>query len=197
MLAIGVLVCGAAAASAASAQTPQPFPRPGEQPVRAPLPPRTPATGAETPATTAPVPDERTAQVPAVATPASPAVAGAPTEAELGVPIYPTAQFLTSYDAGQGQRYYIFGTATAYPDIVQYYRNVLRSRGDEVFETPRVHVFETGRFREQTMAFPPSVTVKDYSTGTGGGYLHVPTQGAATRYPTIIQVVPVPPADRR
>ena len=29
-----------------------------------------------------------------------------PTEAMLGVPIYPGAQFIASYDAGRGQRYY-------------------------------------------------------------------------------------------
>lgn len=194
MLAVGVLV---SCAAAAAAQTPQPFPRPGEQPARAPLPPRTPGTAGETPAEPVATPDARTAQTPPAATPAAAAVPGAPTEAELGVPLYPTAQYLVSYDAGLGQRYYLFGTATAYADIVQYYRNILRSRGNEVFESPRVHVFEMGRFREQTMAFPPSVTVKDHAEGPGGGYLHVPAQGAATRYPTIIQVVPVPPAERR
>ena len=32
-----------------------------------------------------------------------------PTEAMLGVPIYPGAQFIASYDAGRGQRFYLFG----------------------------------------------------------------------------------------
>ena len=52
--------------------------------------------------------------------PASPAAA--PTEAMLGVPIYPGAQFIASYDAGRGQRYYIFGSAAPFVDLVTYYR---------------------------------------------------------------------------
>ena len=36
--------------------------------------------------------------------------APAPPDVNLGVPLYPGAQFLTSYDAGRGQRFYIFGT---------------------------------------------------------------------------------------
>ena len=45
-----------------------------------------------------------------------------PTEATLGVPIYPGAQFIASYDAGRGQRYYIFGSAATFVDLVTYYR---------------------------------------------------------------------------
>ena len=41
-----------------------------------------------------------------------------PTEAMLGVPIFPGAQFIASYDAGRGQRYYIFGSAASFVDLV-------------------------------------------------------------------------------
>ena len=33
-----------------------------------------------------------------------------PTEETLGVPIFPNAVYLTSYDAGQDQTYHLFGT---------------------------------------------------------------------------------------
>lgn len=119
-----------------------------------------------------------------------------PTEGQLGVPIYPAARFLRSYDAGMGQRYYLFGATASYVDIVAFYRTALRTRGDEVYDAPPVHMFEVGRFREQTMAFPPGVTVKDYTWGGAKGYL-VPIPGAVPdRYPTVIQIVPVSPTDR-
>ena len=114
----------------------------------------------------------------------------------LGVPIFPSAQFLTSYDAGQGQRYYLFGSAATFADLVAYYRNVLKQRGELVFEEPATHMFEVGRFREETMAFPPGVTIKDYTWGNLKGYLN-PKRGATPeRFPTIIQIVPVVQSDR-
>ena len=126
--------------------------------------------------------------------PPTPAPApGDPTEAVLGVSVYPTAQFITSYDAGKGQRYYLYGTTATFADIVQYYRNSLKQRGELIFEEPPIHQFDIGRFREETMAFPPSVTVKDYTWGGSLGYLN-PKRGAQPqRYPTIIQIVPNPP----
>ena len=117
----------------------------------------------------------------------------APSEGVLGVTVYPTATFIASYDAGRGQRYYLYGTAASFAEIVQYYRTLLRQRGDLVIEDPPVHQFELGRFREQTMAFPPSVTVKDYTRGGTGGYLVARRGGQPQRYPTIIQIVPNPP----
>jgi hypothetical protein len=108
------------------------------------------------------------------------------------VPLYPGAEFIASYEAGLGQRYYLFGAMADYAQIVGYYRNMLKSRGDEVFEEPPVHMFDIGRFREESMAFPPSVTVKDYTWGGSQGYLN-PKRGAQpTRFRTIIQVVPAP-----
>ena len=75
---------------------PQPFPQPG-----APQPARPVAPAPARPAT------------PPAAEPARPPEAisaDAPPEAVLGAPIYPNAQFLTSYDAGRGQRFYLFGS---------------------------------------------------------------------------------------
>jgi hypothetical protein len=156
----------------ASGQTPVPFPRPGQP---APKPPVTPPDAAAN----------------------APEPGNAPTEADLGVSIYPGAQFLTSYDAGRGQRYYLFGTNTPFADIVAYYRTVLRQRGELVFEAPATHMFDIGRFREETMAFPPSVTVKDYTWGGSQGYLN-PKRGAQpARFGTIVQIVPMPPGAAR
>ena len=157
---------------------PRPFPRPespGQDPTRA------------------------STEEPAEATPSSvPSVAdqAAPTEATLGFPIYPSARYLTSYDAGRNQRYYLFGTNSTFEEMVQYYAIVLDERGDRVFDAPATHVFEVGRFSEEDMAFPPGVTVKDYTWNGSDGYLH--TDGSeAERFKTVIQVVPTPPEQTR
>jgi hypothetical protein len=179
----GLLLCVALVAVSAmdigvSAQTPQPFPRPGT---------------ATPPAASTPQPQ------PPPPAPAAPAVAaqsdpGAPTEAALGFPVYPGAQFIASYDAGRAQRYYIFGATTAYADLVTYYRTVLKERGNQVFEAPPTHMFEVGRFRDETMAFPPGVTIKDWTWGGSAGYPNPKPGGQPVRFPTIIMIVPPPPA---
>ena len=116
----------------------------------------------------------------------------APAEGALGVPVYPAAVFLTSYDAGRGQRYYLYGTAAGHAEIVAYYRTLLKNRGTAVYDRPATHIFEVGRYNDSTMAFPPSVTVKDYASGPSGGYLN-PRPGAdPARFPTVIQIVPAP-----
>jgi hypothetical protein len=175
----GQLLCAALLAVSfvdSSAQTPVPFPRPGQ--------PATP-------------PAQKPAEVPPLQPPTASAPAGEPSEATLGVPVYPAAEFVASFDAGRGQRYYLFGTNTPFADIVAYYRTVLKQRGELVFEAPAIHMFELGRFREETMAFPPSVTVKDYTWGGSQGYLN-PKRGAKpARFSTIIQIVPVPPGAGR
>ena len=117
-----------------------------------------------------------------------------PTEETLGFPIYPSARFLRSYDAGRGQRYYLFGTESAFADMVNYYRLLLEERGDRVFDAPATHIFEVGRFREESMAFPPGVTIKDYTWNGAEGYLHAGGEAGPERYKTIIQIVPAPPA---
>jgi hypothetical protein len=81
----------------------------------------------------------------------------------LGLPLYPTAQYIGTYNAGRGQKYVLFGTTAAFAEIVTYYSAQLKDRGDLVFRDPPTHTFEVGRFREETMAFPPGVTVKDFT----------------------------------
>ena len=127
----------------------------------------------------------------------APPAEGAPSEALLGVPLYPNAQFITSYDAGRGQRYYLFGSDVAFPTLVKYYQSVLKNKGTLVFDAPGTHVFEVGRFREETMAFPPGVTIKDYAWNGSAGYLNPHRDGKPARFPTIIQVVPIPPGAPR
>lgn len=171
---LGAVLALLVVSGSASAQVPQPFPRPG-------------APSGQPPATTpAPPPP---APSPATAPPADPA---APTAAALGLPIYPTAQFLASYDAGRGQRYYLFGTTAPYADVVLYYRSQLRERGDTIFREPPTHMFEVGRFRDETMAFPPGVTVKDWTWGGSKGYPNPKLGGQPERFPTVIMIVPAP-----
>lgn len=137
------------------------------------------------PSSAAPVP-----QPPAQPVPAAPTLV--PSEATLGVPFYPTMQFLTSYDAGLGQRFYLFGTTASFADVVSFYKSVLKQRGELVFEEPATHMFDLARFREETMAFPPSVTIKDYTWGGMRGYLNPKPGAEPARYPTVIQIVPIP-----
>jgi hypothetical protein len=181
------LILAGASPQALMAQTPQPFPK----------------------APAAPAPTTSTAQQPAqptrgTTTPPPPAAAPAtttgtdapPTAATLGLPLPPGAQFLASYDAGQGQRYFLYGSASTYTEVLTFYRNALKMRGDVVFEEPATQIFEVGRFREETMAFPPSVVVKDYMWGNIGGYANPKPGAQPARFPTVIQIVPIPAADR-
>jgi hypothetical protein len=163
-----------------SAQTPQPFPTPkpsapapaspGTQPQPAPPPP---ATSAKAPTT-------------------KPAPAPAPQAPELGVPLYPAAVYLGSYDAGRGQRFHLYGVMLPYLDAVNFYRSALKTKGDELFASPPTHTFDLGRFREADVAFPPSVTVKDYTWGGAAGYPNPKAGEKPERFPTIIQIVPAP-----
>ena len=173
-----------AVASAALAQTPQPFPRPGSQQQQ---PPPRPSAPSQPPPATPP------AVAPAPAPPAS-NEAGEPTAATLGFPLYPTAQYLASYDAGRGQRYYVFGATAPYAELVTYYRGQLKEKGDEVFAQPPTYMFQVGRFREETMAFPPGVTIKDWTWGGSQGYPNPKRGVEPVRFPTVIMIVPAPPA---
>ena len=113
-----------------------------------------------------------------------------PTDQSLGVPIYPGAQFIASYDAGRGQRFYIFGSAASFVDLVGFYRTVLKQKGDLIFDAPATHQFEMGRFREETMAFPQGVTIKDFQSQVSQGYPNPKPGAQPARFPTIIQIVP-------
>ena len=108
----------------------------------------------------------------------------------LGVPIYPGSQFLASFDAGRSQRYYIFGSTAPFADLVAYYRSVLKQRGELVFDVPATHEFDVGKFNEDTMAFPPGVTIKDFQSDVSQGYPNPKPDGRPARFPSIIQIVP-------
>jgi len=173
------IVLGSMASLLAAPQgqpVPQPFPRPG-----APVPPPPPAQPAPAPPPSPPP-----------SAPAAPlAPDGAPSEAVLGVPIYPGAQFITSYDAGRGQRYYLFGTVASFVDLVAYYRTMLKQRGNLVYEVPATHQFDVGRFDDDTMAFPPGVTIKDFQSDLSQGFPNPKPGGQPARFPSVIQIVPV------
>lgn len=159
------------------AQTPVPFPRPG--------------TTAKPPVPAAPAPQTP----PRVQPPGQPAANpnDVPNEASLGTPVYPGAEFVGSFDAGRGQRYYLFGTNAGFVEIVNYYKTILKQKGELVYGEPAIHQFDTGKFKEETMAFPPSVTVKDYTWGGSAGYLNPKRGKQPARFKTIIQIVPIPP----
>ena len=174
------------------AQTPQPFPRPGNNP-QAPKPTQpTSPPSAQPPAT--PPTSQAPATPPRAAQPSQDAAA--PSASEVGFPIYPAAQFLASYDAGRGQRYYIYGATAPFADVVTYYRTQLDERGALVFKEPPTHMFEVGRFREESMAFPPGVTVKDWTWGGSAGYLNPKPKSQPERFPTIVMIVPPGPQGR-
>jgi hypothetical protein len=174
---VTLAMCAFVVTSSALAQTPQPFPRGGAPPPTAPAQPaapRAPAPSAQPPARSA----------------ADPAT---PSEATLGFPVYPTAQFIASYDAGRGQRYYIFGCTAPFNDLVTYYRAQLKEKGSLVFDDPPTHMFEIGKFNNDTMAFPPGVTIKDWTSGGSKGYPNPKLGAQPVRFPSIIMIVPAPP----
>jgi hypothetical protein len=160
----------------ASAQTPTPTPRPfpGGS-TSAPPPAKPPNTPAPTPTAG-----------PAAAAAAQP---GAPSASALGAPVYPGATPLEVIDVGQGQKLYLFGTNTPYAEIVAYYKNVLKNGGRELFKTPPMQQFDTGKFQDESMTFQPGVVVKDYTWNNQAGYLFV-NGTKEERFKTVIQIVP-------
>jgi hypothetical protein len=105
-------------------------------------------------------------------------------------PIHPRAELLDAFDAGQGQQYIVYGADLPYVTVVDYYKQLLRTGGTEIFRAPAMHRFDLGRFDENTMAYPPSIVIKDYTWNGSPGYLHI-NGSTEKRYRTIIQVVPV------
>jgi hypothetical protein len=178
------LLCLAISAGV-SAQTPQPFPAPRSS---------APASPAAQQPKPAPPPPAATAPAPPAVKPA-PATPAAPKAPDLGgVPVYPSAVYLASYDAGRGQRFHLYGVMLPYLDAVTFYRTALKAKGDVLFESPPTHQFDLGRFRESDVSFPPSVTVKDYTWGGAAGFPNPKAGEKPERFPTIIQIVPPPPA---
>jgi hypothetical protein len=186
----------AAATLPLHAQTPQPFPRANE--------PRQPPPQTQAPAPIAPQPQAAQAPVPPARPAAAPSTQPSPSAqastpgtsapADLGFPVLPSAQFLGAYDAGRGQRYHLFGTTAPFAEVVTFYRTQLNEKGNLVFKEPPTHMFEVGRFREETMAFPPGVTVKDWTWGGSQGYLNPKAGAQPARFPTVIMIVPAPAA---
>jgi len=193
VLAVAVVTGAAvhAAASGATAQAqnppvPRPFPGTTAPPTSPPAakpadPAGTPAGGATK--TSAPRPN--TPQTPAPQGPAQPS-AGTNPAAQYA---YPGAEYLDSFDAGRGQRFYLFGTNAPFSDILLFYKNQVKNGGRELFKTPAMQQFDLGKFDEDTMAFPPSVVVKDYTWENSAGYLFV-SGTTEKRFRTIIQIVP-------
>jgi hypothetical protein len=174
--AIAVTVVAAAIAQSPPAQQQPPAPRPFPGAAQ---PTATRTVDPAQPATPAVTPDP---QVSASVPPGTPADVAR-------VPIYPSAEYLDSFDAGKGQRSYLFGVNSPFATIVAYYRKVIGNGGRELFRTPGMQQFDLGRFQEETMAYPPSVVVKDYAWGETPGYLFV--KGTTEkRYQTVIQIVP-------
>lgn len=110
---------------------------------------------------------------------------GSPT----AMPVYPAAQFLEVIDAGKGQQFHLYGTDAAFADIVAYYKATLKNSGRVLVQAPPMHQFDLGKYQEETMAYPPSVVIKDYTWNGSEGYLHV-SGATSKRYKTIIQIVP-------
>ena len=181
------LLCFAIAAGV-SAQTPQPFPTPRSSA------PASPAAQQPKPAPPPPAPAPPASPATTTAKPAPATTSAAPKAPDLGgVPVYPTAVYLGSYDAGRGQRFHLYGVMLPYLEAVTFYRTALKAKGDELFESPPTHQFDLGRYRESDVSFPPSVTVKDYTWGGSAGYLNPKRGKQPARFKTIIQIVPALP----
>jgi hypothetical protein len=183
---------------------PVPKPFPGSNPNSGttakptqPPPAQTPdKTKSPTPPATRQQPPAQTQAAPAP--PPTPQPAGAPTEVALGVKFFPGALFLESFDAGRGQRLYLFGTNATFAEVVAFYKTELRTGGSELFREPPMQQFDLTKFQKDLMAYPPSVVVKDYAwTGVTGelkaGYAFVDGT-TEKRFQTVIQIVPAPPA---
>jgi hypothetical protein len=197
VLSMTAVVAAVLLVSAAQAQPPvaRPQPPPPAPDAKAPAKPGTKA--APTPsAPQQPAPKTQAAPPAAARLPLVTAVdtEAPPAPEQLNAPVLVGAQFLGSYEAGMGQRFYLYGSAQAFADVVTYYRTVLKDRGELVFDAPATHEFDIGKFKETEVAFPPGVTVKDYTWGGSPGYMNPKPGATPAFFPTVIQIVPPPPA---
>ena len=80
----------------------------------------------------------------------------------------------------------------SFVELVAYYRTVLKQKGELVFELPPTHEFDVGKYNEDTMAFPPGVTIKDFQSDVSEGYPNPKPGVQPARFRSIIQIVPVP-----
>jgi hypothetical protein len=74
---------------------------------------------------------------------------------------------------------------------VAYYRTALKQKGEIIFDAPATYAFEVGKYREEAMAFPPGVTIKDYQTAVSEGYPNPKPGGQPARFRSVIQFVAV------
>jgi hypothetical protein len=182
----GLFLLGTPLAGRVAAQPPVPRPFPSTNGPSASQPARQ-QPPAQPPSTSTP---QQAAAPPVVA----PQSAEATLLAKMGFPVYPTAQFLGTFDAGQGQKFYLFGSTVPFSAMVQYYKSVLKQSGHQVFDPPvATYTFEVGNFDDNRMAFPPGVTIKDYQSQTSAGYPNPTPGGQPAAFPTVIQIV-TPPA---
>jgi hypothetical protein len=201
----GVLACVVLLATTGQAQAQPPVAKPQPPPPVAgttPAKPVVPTAGAQpqqpTPARPAAPTTTTPAKLPAaiqpkVQPPVDMAAEAPPTEAQLGgIRLCPGATFVGSYDAGRGQRFYLFATQRPFAEVVTFYKDELKDKGELVFDVPSTHMFDVGKFREDTMAFPPSVTIKDYTWGGSPGYVNPRPGMTPAAFPTVIQIVPPP-----
>ena len=114
--------------------TTAPTPATPQQPVAKPQ--STPPAAPPQPQPAARPPATLAAAVPASRVPAIDAEAP-PAADQLNAPVLAGAQFLASYDAGMGQKFYLYGSTQAFADVVTYYRTVLKDRGELVFDAAR------------------------------------------------------------
>jgi hypothetical protein len=193
------LVLAALTVCTAHAQPPVARPQPPPPAPASKVPPKPGPATAATPATTPQQPGAKPqAAPPAVQAAPARSVSAvdapevAPAACQQGAPVLAGAQYLASYDAGMGQVYCLYGSGQAFADVVTYYRGVLKDRGELVFDAPATHMFEVGKFKEADVAFPPGVTVKDYTWGGSPGYMNPRLGASPAFFPTVIQIVPPP-----
>jgi hypothetical protein len=182
-----VLVTSALAAQTTPPPTQTPVPRPTPFPGSAPPPATTPK-----PTTTAtPTPTPTPTQTPVAGAPQCATAGSTPADPLLtGIPLYPCAVFLETFEVGPGQRLFAFGTNDPYLDVVQFYKTQLKKSGEELSKMPAIYQFERGTFDSGTMNQRPGIIVKDYAwPAVTDAYLHV-SGTTGTRYRTVIQVIP-------
>ena len=192
---VALAVCTAhAQPPVARPQPPPPAPASKVPPKPGPATTATPATTPQQPGAKPQAPPPAAQAAPARSVAAVDAPEVAPAACQQGAPVLAGAQYLASYDAGMGQTYCLYGSAQAFADVVTYYRTVLKDRGELVFDAPATHMFEVGKFKEADVAFPPGVTVKDYTWGGSPGYMNPRLGASPAFFPTVIQIVPPPAA---
>jgi hypothetical protein len=192
---VALAVCTAhAQPPVARPQPPPPAPASKVPPKPGPATTATPATTPQQPGAKPQAPPPAAQAAPARSVAAVDAPEVAPAACQQGAPVLAGAQYLASYDAGMGQIYCLYGSGQAFADVVTYYRTVLKDRGELVFDAPATHMFEVGKFKEADVAFPPGVTVKDYTWGGSPGYMNPRLGASPAFFPTVVQIVPPPAA---